>query len=65
MNKYYVKNVWGWNHRHPIKLIVNPILRKIQFFTSRPYVIASVTEFIGGYPNFVKFEFCRVKYDKT
>jgi len=28
-------------HRHPLKLLVNPVLRKLQFFTDRPWVIAS------------------------
>jgi hypothetical protein len=62
MNNYYVKNEWGWNHRHPLKLIINPILRNIQFFTNRPYVMASVTEFIDGVPHFIKFGFYRVAY---
>lgn len=64
-NKYYVytDNKY-WNHRSPLKCIVNPILRRLQFFTDRPYVIASKTEFIDGEPNFIKYDFIRVKYYK-
>lgn len=62
-NKYYV---WDgqWMHKSPVKLIVNPILRKLQFFTDRPYVIASETEFVNSIPYFVKYKFCRVPYKK-
>lgn len=49
MNKYYVynKDFKIWMHKSPLKLVLNPILRKIQWFTDRPYVIVSQTEFIG------------------
>lgn len=30
-----------WVHRHPLKLIINPVLMKLQFFTKRPWLIAS------------------------
>ena len=57
----YYKNVDGqWTHQSPIKLLVNPILRKIQFYTDRPFVIASVTEFVNKKPRFVKYAIRRV-----
>ena len=65
MNKYYKKITDDqWIHRHPLKVLINPILRLIQWRTDKPYVIASDTEFVGGTPNFIKFTFCRVKYNK-
>lgn len=34
------------NHRTKLKCFVNPILRKIQFFTNHPFVIASICDFV-------------------
>jgi hypothetical protein len=63
-NKYYMKADGYWNHRSPIKLIINPILRKLQWFTQRPYVIASETKFVDGKPEFIAYKFCRVFHAK-
>jgi len=62
MNKYYKKLKTGWIHRAPIKVVINPILRTLQFWRDDPYVISSVTEWIDKKPNFIKFKFCRVQY---
>jgi len=62
MNKYYIFNDNYWNHKTPLKLFINPILRKIQFFTNKPFVITSLTEFINDTPNFLKYKLMRVKY---
>ncbi len=47
-------------HRTKLKLTINPILRKIQFWTNEPYVIAS--KFNNG--EFVSYTIQRVKYSK-
>ena len=39
-DRYYLLDGDNWSHRTPLKLLVNPVLRRIQFFTERPYVIA-------------------------
>ena len=62
MDKYYQKIDNNWVHKAPIKVLLNPILRKIQFWRDDPYVIASVTEWKKKQPRFVKFKFCRVQY---
>lgn len=61
-DKYYVKAEGYWMHRPRIKCIINPILRKLQFWTRKPYVIASITEFKDGVPYFVRYSFTRVAY---
>lgn len=52
------------NHRTKLKLIVNPILRKIQFYTSRPWVIASECTYRNGRYYFVRYKIARVNYRK-
>lgn len=49
-------------HRSPLKLLINPILRMIQFWTDTPYVIASEYETcpVNGY-YFIRYRFMRVK----
>ena len=32
-------------HRSPLKLVINPILRFLQFWTDEPWVLGSETEF--------------------
>ncbi len=66
MKDYYVKhdNV-NWCHRHPIKIVINPMLRFIQFWTDKPYVIASITEFKNEKPIFIKFAFFPIKLLKN
>lgn len=50
-------------HRTPLKCIVNPILRKIQFWTDEPWVISSICEKDeNGTWHFIKYELARVKY---
>jgi len=58
-----------WKHKTRLKCIVNPILRKLQFWTDRPYVIASDCFYVhhftlGKIPVFIGYKFCRVKYYK-
>ncbi|UOK16860.1 hypothetical protein [Vibrio phage phiKT1024] len=57
--KYVVKENGHWMHKHPLKLFMNPILRKIQFYTDEPYVIAS--RLSSDLSKFEKFEFMKVK----
>lgn len=66
-SKYYVFEDNQWKHKTPLKLVINPILRRLQFWTSSPYVIASKSEW--KYPNnevhlrqpyFVEYTFERV-----
>lgn len=47
LDKYYKKDPDSgcWMHRSPLKLILNPILRKLQFWTREPLVICSNTIF--------------------
>lgn len=47
-----------WVHRHPLKLVFNPILMKIQFFTDRPWLIASR---FSDENVFIKFVFARIQ----
>jgi hypothetical protein len=63
-NKYYTKIDGHWVHRSPIKLLANPLLRKLQFFTDKPFVIASETEFVDTVPQFIKYKMVRVPYNK-
>lgn len=48
-------------HKTKLKLFINPMLRKLQFFTNKPYVIASYFE----NNKFIKYQFKRVRYFKT
>lgn len=54
-----------WMHRTPLKCFVNPILRAIQFWTDKPYVIYSNCEKIEEKWHFKKYGFGRIKYIKT
>jgi hypothetical protein len=72
MNKYYVFEEGIWKHNTPLKLLLNPILRKIQFWTKEPYVISSWTDWeeaVGEVhewkPLFVRYEFIPVRYFKN
>lgn len=65
MSKYFVKTENGWNHRTPLKLVVNPVLRKVQFWTDRPHVIASNTRYFAGEPIFMGYTMARIKYEKS
>lgn len=57
------------NHKSKIKLVINPILRRIQFWTMTPYVISSVCNLVKKFPNyylyeFIEYKFQRVRYEK-
>lgn len=58
--KYLVFEDNCWKHKHPIKMIINPILRKVQWFTNKPFVIAS--KFNNEKTVFEGFVFMRVRY---
>lgn len=69
LDKEFVYEDGTWYHRSKLKLFLNPILRKIQFWTNTPYVIASDVFFVhhakhGKIPVFIKYKFCRVQYYK-
>ena len=61
-NMYYDKVHDCWMHRPLLKRIVNPILRTLQFWTDRPWVIASDCEIKDGISEFKKYCLARVKY---
>lgn len=54
------KYIVGITHRTPLKCIVNPILRRIQFWTDRPWVITSLMKEVDDRLTFVRYEFHRV-----
>ena len=62
MDRYYVCEDGLWMHRSPLKLALNPVLRKLQFWTRKPWVIASRTEFGTGRPHFTGYTLARVEY---
>ena len=53
MNQYWVEREDGdWNHRPPVKVIINTILRFFQLrWTNRPLLLVSVSEIVNGKPN--------------
>lgn len=51
-------------HKTKLKCFINPILRKIQFFTMKPFVISSKFEKINGEWFFLGYGFQRVRYYK-
>lgn len=63
---YFVYNLEYncWMHRTPLKYLVNPILRKLQFWTDKPFVIYSDCEKVNGSWHFKRYGFGRVKYLK-
>lgn len=69
-DKYYIFDEKHncWMHRTPLKCFINPILRKIQFWTDKPFVIYSNTEFFEmnfvKTPHFISYGFGRIKYKK-
>ena len=50
-----------WMHRTPLKCFINPILRAIQFWTDKPFVIYSNCEKIEGKMAFYKLWFWKSK----
>jgi len=61
-DQYYVNEDGHWMHKSPIKLWLNPKLRKLQWWDDRPWVIASKTEWIDGVPHFKGYSFQKVQY---
>lgn len=62
VNKFYFDREYKcWIHRTRLKLIVNPILRKLQFFTKKPWVIASIVDMKDGVPKFIKYSLYRTE----
>jgi len=62
-NMYYDRVAHCWMHRSLLKIIVNPILRKIQFWTKKPWVITSNCVMDEkGIPHFLNYYFDRVEY---
>lgn len=53
-----------WTHRPPFKVILNPILRFLQFWTDRPYVIATMATRTKHNFIFKGYKLSRVRYDK-
>lgn len=49
-------------HKTLLKCIVNPILRKIQWWTNKPYVITSVGKVIDNKFVFESYIFKRMQY---
>lgn len=58
----YNKEYDCWMHRTPLKCIINPILRFIQFYTNKPFVIYSECEEVDGKWHFIKYGFGRIEY---
>lgn len=58
---FYIDKYKKWVHRPPLKVLINPILRFVQFWTKKPYVIASITEFIDDKPHFLGYDLCRIE----
>ena len=50
-------------HRSRIKCIINPVLRKLQYYTNKPYVIASFITDKGEFSHYVvkRVEYVRSK----
>ena len=64
-NYYYFHRKYKiWMHRTPLKKVLNPILRLVQLWSIKPYVIASKTIFVNDKPHFSGYSFCRVEYVK-
>lgn len=73
-DKYFVYDFEHkcWMHRTPLKCFVNPILRKLQFWTDKPFVIYSKVEWDNDIvskserkPRFVGYGFGRINYFKN
>lgn len=64
-NCYYQKLEDGnYIHKAPMKVVLNPCLRFLQFYSDKPYVIATMTEFKHGKPGFVEYKIKRVGMNK-
>lgn len=63
---FHYHNSEGYSHRSPVKSILNPVLRAVQFWSNRPYVIATDVDFMDdpkiaplARVTFVGYVFCR------
>ena len=63
-DKFYIKIEDSWVHRTPLKVSINPILRLLQWFTDKPYVIASKTSWKDGKPHYTGYTFTKVKFNR-
>ena len=65
-DKYFVYDkVYNcWMHRTPLKCIVNPILRFLQFWTKKPFVIYSNCEKSNGEWHFLGYGFGKIRKTK-
>lgn len=64
-NIHFVRNKNGWNHKTSIKCLINPIFRLVQFYTFKPFVIASLCDITDSEnPKFIKYQFKRVRYEQ-
>ncbi len=66
INRFFEYKFGEIRHRSPLKCLANPVLRLMQFWTNKPYVIAS--EYgkcsVNGY-YFIRYRFMRVEYKDT
>lgn len=53
------------NHKSKLKLIVNPILRKLQFWSETPYVIVSIVERVSKKGEEVTYVFLKYGFRPT
>lgn len=63
-DKYFIYKNGCWMHRTYLKRFINPLLRFIQFYTDKPYVIYSICEKNNEKWHFIKYGFGRIKYLK-
>ena len=58
-DRFWIKRSNGnWSHCSPIKVIINPILRILQFYTDQPYVIVSIVNLCeSSHPRFIRYYF--------
>lgn len=61
---YWIKRTNGnWSHKTPLKMILNPILRFVQFYTNKPYIIVSHVELIeNSHPRFKRYGIMYVEH---
>jgi len=64
LSKEVYEGIVYTQHKTKLKCFVNPILRKIQFWTMKPFVIASESIKLGGEYYFLGYSFKRVSYVK-
>ena len=59
----FIKTTNGWIHKTRLKVTINPVLRFIQFWTNKPFVIISNCEFKNNMPIFLNYSFERYPYN--